>query len=59
MSRYTTEVRYICETYAGLKKSADYCNIEDIIDKALPKILKYYKSQGFTPTTVSDTLGLV
>ena len=27
--------------------------------KALPKILKYYKSQGFTPTTVSDTLGLV
>lgn len=27
--------------------------------KALPKILKYYKSQGFTPTTVSDTLGIV
>ena len=28
MSKYTTEVRFICETYAGLDESADYMGID-------------------------------
>ena len=32
MSKYTTEVRYICETYAGLVESADYLSIDEVIE---------------------------
>ena len=31
MSKYTTEVRYICETYYGDDHSSDYDNIENIL----------------------------
>ena len=31
MSMYTTELRYICESYAGLTESAGYNNIENVI----------------------------
>ena len=34
MSKYTTEVRYICEVSAGLVESADYMKVEDVIKKA-------------------------
>ena len=29
MSRYTTEVRYICESLAGLDKSVGYSNVNE------------------------------
>lgn len=41
MSKYTTELRYICENYAGLTESSGYGKIEDIIDKALPHIFDF------------------
>ena len=38
MSKYTTEVRYICESYAGLTESQGYDSINEIVEKAYPKI---------------------
>lgn len=38
---YTTELRYICESYAGLTESTGYNNVENIINKALPKIFDF------------------
>lgn len=38
MSNYTTEVRFICEEAAGLKSSAGYNDINDIVKLAAPKI---------------------
>lgn len=38
MSKYTTEVRYICETSAGLSESKGYNDIESIIATAAPII---------------------
>lgn len=41
MSKYTTEVRYICESSAGLKKSGGYNSVKEIIAKAIPKIFDF------------------
>lgn len=41
MSKYTTEVRYICETRAGLDESEGYMSVNDIIKKAAPKIFDF------------------
>lgn len=41
MSKYTTEVRYICEVAAGLVESADYTGVEDVIKKALPSVFDF------------------
>lgn len=41
MSKYTTEVRYICENYAGYSESQDLTNVESIIETALPKIFDF------------------
>lgn len=41
MSKYTTEVRYICEVAAGLVESTDYKGIEDVIKKALPVVFDF------------------
>nr|UWG22602.1 MAG: hypothetical protein [Bacteriophage sp.] len=41
MSRYTTEVRYICETAAGLDESVGYLNIEQVIKNSLVKIFDF------------------
>lgn len=41
MSRYTTQVRYICEYYAGLEHSVGYDQIEDVLNTAWPKIFDY------------------
>ena len=41
MSKYTTEVRYICETYAGLTESVGYADIEKTIQAAIPKIFDF------------------
>lgn len=41
MSHYTTEVRYICETYAGLSESVGYNKVDEIISKARPQIFDF------------------
>ena len=41
MSKYTTELRYICETEAGLSESTGYSKIKDVIAKAIPKIFDF------------------
>lgn len=41
MSLYTTEVRFICETMAGLTDSVGYSDVNSIIDKAIPKIFNF------------------
>lgn len=38
MSKYTTEVRFICESKAGLSESAGCDNVDDIISKSWNKI---------------------
>ena len=44
MSKYTTEVRFICEEAAGLDKSAGYNDVNEVVQAAYPKI--------FDPTLV-------
>ena len=41
MSKYTTEVRYICEVAAGLTESTDYTGVEEVIKKALPVVFDF------------------
>lgn len=41
MSKYTTELRYICETEAGLSESIGQTKIKDVIAKAIPKIFNF------------------
>ena len=41
MSVYTTEVRYICEHYAGYDVSQDYDNVEEVIAKSRDKIFDF------------------
>lgn len=41
MSKYTTEVRFICETAAGLSESEGYGDVEKIIQLARPKIFDF------------------
>ena len=38
MSKYTTEVRYICEHYAGLDESATWVDVDDILNRSYDKI---------------------
>ena len=41
MSSYTTELKTICESYAGFSDIAVYDNIDSIIAKALPKLFNF------------------
>lgn len=41
MSKYTTEVRYICENASGLYESGGYSSINEILDKAAPKVFDF------------------
>ena len=41
MSKYTTEVRYICESKIGLSESVDGASVEDVISSALPLIFNF------------------
>ena len=41
MSKYTTELRFICENAAGLKESEGYNKIDDIIQKAIPIVFNF------------------
>lgn len=41
MSKYTTELRFICETEAGLTESGGYSDVASIIATARPKIFNF------------------
>lgn len=41
MSKYTTEVRFICEHYSGLKESVEYESVASIIEKARTKVFDF------------------
>lgn len=41
MSKYTTEIRFICETASGLGESKGYTDIDTIITNAIPKIFTF------------------
>ena len=41
MSKYTTEVRFICEENAGMDHSEGYLSINQIITEAMPKVFDF------------------
>ena len=41
MSKYTTELRFICESLAGYEEPQGIKNIDDVLDKAIPKIFDF------------------
>lgn len=41
MSKYTTELRFICESLAGLTESKGYDDVNSIIETAAPKIFSF------------------
>lgn len=42
MSKFTTEVRFICETYAGLDESVGYDKINEVIHESHAKVMGDY-----------------
>lgn len=41
MSKYTTEVRFICENAAGLTESVGYSRVDEVINKAIPAVFNF------------------
>lgn len=41
MSKYTTEVRFICENAAGYDESKGYSDVDSIIDAAIPSVFSF------------------
>lgn len=41
MSKYTTEVRFICETAAGYDESQDGMSVEQVIQAAIPSVFNF------------------
>lgn len=41
MSKYTTEVRFVCEVSAGLTESVGYNSIDAVLDKAIPVVFDF------------------
>lgn len=41
MSKYTTEVRFICEEKAGLLESVGYTSIDNVLNTAIPRIFDF------------------
>lgn len=41
MSKYTTELRFICENYAGLTESVGGKGVPEVIQKAIPKVFDF------------------
>ena len=41
MSKYTTQVRFICETAVGLTESAGFNSVNDIIQRAIPSVFNF------------------
>lgn len=58
MSKYTTEVRYICESYAGLDESVDYDHVDDVIENSYRKIFKINDIPMFNGETEAHRAGL-
>lgn len=42
MSKYTTELRFVCEMASGLTESAGYDDVENIVETAAPHIFNNY-----------------
>ena len=42
MSKYTIQLRFVCEQASGLDESKGYNGVEKIIEKAAPKIFDFY-----------------
>ena len=59
MGKYTTEVRYICETYAGLEKSVGYDGIDEVIDNSYLKIFNNDKIPMYKNETEAHRAGLL
>lgn len=59
MGKYTTEVRYICETYAGETESVGYDNIDEVIDKSYLKIFNNDKIPMYKNETEAHRAGLL
>ena len=59
MGKYTTEVRYICETYAGLDESVGYDSIDEVIDKSYLKIFNSDKIPMYKNETEAHRTGLL
>lgn len=55
MSKYTTEVRYYCETLTGLTHSAPYPDVQSIVTKAAPKIFENFPIYDETYRLVLET----
>lgn len=41
MSKYTTDLRFICESESGLIESVGYSKVSDVIEAAIPKIFNF------------------
>ena len=41
MGKYTTQVRFICETAAGLSDSVGYNKVNEVIQMAIPKVFSF------------------
>lgn len=41
MSKYTTEVRFICENYAGFNESKGYADVDEVISKSRQKVFDF------------------
>lgn len=41
MSKYTTELRFICENYAGYDESTGLTNVDDVIEKSRSKVFDF------------------
>lgn len=41
MSKFTTEVRYICETYAGLDESVGFDDVDEVINRSYKKVFNF------------------
>ena len=41
MSKYTTEVRYICEVYSGLTESVGYDKIDEVLNGSWNKVFDF------------------
>ena len=59
MSKYTTEVRYICESYANLEESVDYPSIDEVIENSYRKIFNVDKIPMFNGEEMSHRTGLL
>lgn len=41
MSKYTTEVRFICENFAGLSESVGFTKVEEVIENSVDKVFAF------------------